>query len=104
MNIALEDPTNWSGRMNKRSILAGTCIFSLVLMPLACKKPNVWETVPGGPLKVLVSFPPLYCFAKNVAGDDAKVVSLLTTQGPHDYQPTADQSIMARPTSSSTTA
>lgn len=39
--------------------------------------------------RVLVSFPPLYCFTTNVAGDDAAVLSLLTTTGPHDYQPVA---------------
>src|SRR5262249_33906331 len=32
-----------------------------------------------------VSFPPLYSFTKNVAGDDAQVLCLLTTHGPHDY-------------------
>ena len=35
----------------------------------------------------LVSFPPLYCFTKNVAGDNVDVRCLLTTQGPHDFQP-----------------
>jgi ABC-type Zn uptake system ZnuABC Zn-binding protein ZnuA len=45
---------------------------------------------------VLVSFPPLYCFAKNIAGPDAKVLSLLTTVGPHDYQPTAADALLVR--------
>jgi ABC-type Zn uptake system ZnuABC Zn-binding protein ZnuA len=45
---------------------------------------------------VLVSFPPLYCFTKSVAGDDAKVLSLLTTVGPHDYQPTAADALKVR--------
>src|SRR5262249_20993405 len=43
----------------------------------------VW---PEGPeRRVVLSFPPLYSFAKNVAGDDAHVLCLLTTHGPHDY-------------------
>jgi zinc transport system substrate-binding protein len=39
-------------------------------------------------LKVAVSFPPLYCFAANVAGEDANVRDLLTTTGPHNFNPT----------------
>jgi ABC-type Zn uptake system ZnuABC Zn-binding protein ZnuA len=34
---------------------------------------------------VLTSFAPLYCFALNVAGEDAAVKPLLTSRGPHDY-------------------
>ncbi len=55
-----------------------------------------WKDIPGGPSRVLVSFPPLYCFAKQVAGDHAAVLSLLTTQGPHDYEPTAGDALKAR--------
>jgi ABC-type Zn uptake system ZnuABC Zn-binding protein ZnuA len=36
--------------------------------------------------QVLTSFPFLYCFAQNIAGDDANVVCLLPSQGPHGYQ------------------
>jgi zinc transport system substrate-binding protein len=43
-----------------------------------------WEAKKAGP-KVVVSFPPLYCMVKNVAGDDAQVVTLLKAQGPHEY-------------------
>jgi ABC-type Zn uptake system ZnuABC Zn-binding protein ZnuA len=43
-----------------------------------------WDAKKAGP-KVVVSFPPLYCFVKNVAGDDAQVVTLLRAQGPHEY-------------------
>lgn len=80
----------------KCSILCLIGALCLLFLPLACNKPNVWKNVPGGSMKVLVSFPPLYCFAKNILGDEAKVVSLLTTQGPHDYQATANDSILAR--------
>lgn len=42
----------------------------------------------GTPKKrVLTSIIPMYCFAANVAGDDAEVRCLMTTTGPHDYQP-----------------
>jgi zinc transport system substrate-binding protein len=39
----------------------------------------------AGKPKVLVSFAPLYSFAKGVAGDDAEVKCLLTTMGPHTH-------------------
>lgn len=43
-----------------------------------------WEKAGNKP-KVLVSFAPLYSFAKSVAGDDAEVKCLLTTMGPHTH-------------------
>ena len=49
--------------------------------------PN-WPDRPGP--KVVVSFAPLYCFVANVAGDDAIVKNVMTTSGPHDFNPTAD--------------
>lgn len=71
--------------------------FWLTLVPLAwlagCAKfPDPWEGK-GGPPRVLVSFPPLYCFAKNVAGDHAGIISLCTTTGPHHYQPNVQDNI-----------
>ncbi|HYV36805.1 MAG TPA: zinc ABC transporter substrate-binding protein, partial [Gemmataceae bacterium] len=45
-----------------------------------------WDEVEGGQLKVLVSFPPLYCFTKAVADKDAKVQTLLANTGPHEHQ------------------
>jgi ABC-type Zn uptake system ZnuABC Zn-binding protein ZnuA len=44
-----------------------------------------WQDRPGP--KVLAFFPPLYSLAASVAGDDAQVLPLLTTKGPHDYEP-----------------
>jgi ABC-type Zn uptake system ZnuABC Zn-binding protein ZnuA len=57
---------------------------------------DLWQGVPGGPRRVLVSFPPLYCFTKNVADADVKVLSLLTTVGPHDFQVTPAAPAMLR--------
>lgn len=60
-----------------------SAIFSLLV---GCSgAPNFWEEARPGQKKVLVSFPPLYCIAHAVVGDDAYVLSLLTTHGPHDY-------------------
>ena len=46
--------------------------------------PNPWDGKAGP--RVLVTFPPLYSFVCEVAGPDAHVVSMLTNQGPHDYE------------------
>jgi ABC-type Zn uptake system ZnuABC Zn-binding protein ZnuA len=35
----------------------------------------------------MTSFPPLYCFALNVAGDDAVVKTAMSNQGPHHFDP-----------------
>lgn len=62
----------------------------LILAGLSgCGKTAVdpWPKDHPGP-KVLVSFAPYYCFAANVAGDDAVVQSLMNTSGPHHFQPT----------------
>jgi ABC-type Zn uptake system ZnuABC Zn-binding protein ZnuA len=57
-----------------------------------CHKPvDPWPE--GKSPRILTSFPPLYCFAANVAGEDAAVLSLLTTTGPHDYQATPHDAI-----------
>lgn len=48
--------------------------------------PDPWKDSRGP--KVLAFFPPLYSLAAQVAGDDATVMSLLTTKGPHEYEPT----------------
>jgi len=44
-----------------------------------------WPDRPGP--KVVASFAPIECFALNVAGDDAVVRQLMTSQGPHEFVP-----------------
>lgn len=44
-----------------------------------------WPDHPGP--KVVASFPPIYCFALNVAGDHATVKTAMTSQGPHHFDP-----------------
>lgn len=56
---------------------------------------DAWEETEGEGVRVLVSFPPLYCFARKVAGDHAKVISLTQTVGPHHYTPTSHDVILA---------
>jgi zinc transport system substrate-binding protein len=86
--------------MNRRQARFGVAGLLLVLgaalLASSCRAPQDPWNIPGGAKHVLVSFPPLYCFAANVAGPDAKVLPLLTTVGPHDYQPTAADALKVR--------
>ncbi len=86
--------------MTRGSILrtvagAAGCAALLSVLVLGCINSNTqsakdadWPDKPGP--KVVVSFAPLYCFAANVAGDDAVVKNVMTTTGPHDFEPSAD--------------
>jgi zinc transport system substrate-binding protein len=49
----------------------------------ARKTDTAWPDKPGP--KVLTSFPPIQCFALNVAGDDATVKVILTSEGAHHH-------------------
>ena len=66
-------------------------LVSLGLSLLACltpgcqKAPDYWEDAKAGQKRVLVTFPPLYAITHAVAGENAYVLSLLSTTGPHDY-------------------
>jgi len=65
---------------------AGVALLGLGLS--GCRGPeDIWPKDHAGP-KVAVSFAPLYCFAVNVAGDDAVVRTIMTTSGPHQFNPT----------------
>jgi zinc transport system substrate-binding protein len=80
------------GIARKIWISAGLVLaVGLTLSGTSCRKGgDVW---PGGPPRVLVSFPPLYSFAKSVAGNDATVLSLMTSQGPHEHTPDHDDAL-----------
>jgi zinc transport system substrate-binding protein len=84
--------------MTRRRLAFFAAILAFVLAVVGgcgtAKDP--WQNVAGGPKRVLVSFPPLYCFTKNVADSDVKVLSLLTTVGPHDFQVTPAAPAMLR--------
>jgi ABC-type Zn uptake system ZnuABC Zn-binding protein ZnuA len=55
-----------------------------------------WKDIPGGSTRIVTSFAPLYCFAKTVAGPDAKVQSLLTTTGPHEFKASGQEFILLK--------
>jgi ABC-type Zn uptake system ZnuABC Zn-binding protein ZnuA len=78
-------------------LAALSMVLAAVLVLPGCRRAeDPWARVKGGPPRVLVSFAPLYCFAKAVGGDDVAVLSLTTTTGPHDHQETADDAIAAQ--------
>jgi zinc transport system substrate-binding protein len=67
-------------------LLAGGLLAAL---PAGCsnkESADPWAGLPGK--RVLVSFPPLYCFAANVAGGDAAVLAMMSDVGPHTYEGT----------------
>src|SRR5205823_11892200 len=73
------------------------CALAVYLLSLigCTPAPDPWREGKADSLKVLVTFPPLYCFTKGVAGDDARVVSLLSATGPHEHQANADDAQLA---------
>jgi zinc transport system substrate-binding protein len=75
-------------RQLSRAGLVVVCLAGLFLFASCGRAPDPWAEVPGGKVHVVATFTPLYCFAKSVAGPDAKVLCLLTKTGPHDFQPT----------------
>src|SRR5579872_1864625 len=80
-------------RSFQRAALATGLVFipllliALVLPGCGTKNDDVWPKDKTGP-KVVVSFAPYYCFAANVAGDDAVIKTMMTTSGPHHFQAT----------------
>lgn len=84
-------------RKRRPCVLALLVVVSLGMGFLAsgCSTaPDPWPR--GKSPKVLASFPPLYCFAANLIGPEAAVLSLLTTTGPHDYHVTPDAAITVK--------
>jgi zinc transport system substrate-binding protein len=77
-----------------RAVVA-TLLAAAVIVPGCSPPEDPWKNVPGGQPRVLVSFAPLYCFAKAVGGPDVAVLSLMTGTGPHDHRPTPDDMIAA---------
>src|SRR5258706_16164762 len=61
------------------------CFLGLAAVFTGCRTDEpAWPQ--DGKIRVLTTFTPLYCFAQNVAGDDAHVLNL-TSEGPHEFRP-----------------
>jgi ABC-type Zn uptake system ZnuABC Zn-binding protein ZnuA len=74
--------------------LSAAALTALFGMSGCSQVKDGWEERPGP--RVMVSFPPLYSFAKNVAGDDAQVRCLLVTTGPHEFKPSPQDAVSLR--------
>jgi zinc transport system substrate-binding protein len=59
-------------------------LLGVMFLPGCGAMPDPWEGQPEP--HVLVSFPPLYSFTKKVTGDQAGVLCLCKTVGPHGYR------------------
>lgn len=69
----------WSGLM---------LAVALPLLLIGCSRPpEPWREAKTGQKRILVSFPPLYSITHAIAGDDAYVLCLLSSTGPHEYVP-----------------
>ncbi|HEY1188671.1 MAG TPA: metal ABC transporter substrate-binding protein [Gemmata sp.] len=81
---------NGVGRLLLKAVGVGALVAALPLLIFGCKDStqteNAWPDHPGP--KVVVSFAPLYCLAANVAGDDAVVKNVMSSKGPHEFDPT----------------
>jgi ABC-type Zn uptake system ZnuABC Zn-binding protein ZnuA len=66
------------------SCLVVAALGSAVWLAGCSEAKDPWEGKPSP--HVLVTIPPLYSFAKNVAGDHGAVISLCTETGPHHYE------------------
>src|SRR5437588_6124720 len=72
-------------------LLCLLAVTGLVIWSGCGSLPDGWEGLPEP--HVLVSFPPLYSFVKNVGGDQVGVICLCTDVGPHDYEFNANDTI-----------
>jgi ABC-type Zn uptake system ZnuABC Zn-binding protein ZnuA len=76
------------------ALLGGVMGVALALAGCA-KAPPVWEGK-GGPPRVVVSFPPLYSFVREVGGKHVGIISLCTKTGPHHYHGTHHDALALR--------
>ncbi len=87
-----------SRRLRQVGEFAAVAVLGLAVLLSGCSAArDPWEEAEGAPgaVRVLVSFPPLYCFARNVAGEHARVLCLAVTTGPHDYSPQGRDALKA---------
>ena len=74
-------------KCRERSYLFVLFGFRAISLTSCSRAPDYWTEAKPSQKKILVSFPPLYCFAHAVAGDEGFVL-LVTNTGPHEYEGT----------------
>lgn len=82
--------------MSPARLLVASVVAFAALLPLAgCGgQPDAWAGAAGP--KVVATFPPIACFTQNVAGPDATVKTVLTTQGPHSSETPLAQAVLLK--------
>jgi ABC-type Zn uptake system ZnuABC Zn-binding protein ZnuA len=65
--------------------LVGAAALSALIVAGCGSEADVWKGQPDKP-RVVVTFPPLYTFVKQVGGDRVGVYSLCKESGPHNYE------------------
>src|SRR5438094_243236 len=80
---------------NKLLATAGLCCVVAGLFS-GCGQPANEAWPAGKSPRLLVTFAPLYSLVANVAGEHAAVQTLMTTTGPHEYQPTPHDTLKLR--------
>ncbi len=80
-----------------RIALALTVVLSFLALTNGCgSAQDPWEGKGGSP-RIVTSFAPLYCFARNVAGDKAGIVCICQgSKGPHGYRETHEDLLTMR--------
>lgn len=77
-------------QFSNRLWLSALLTTTLIALP-GCKTgggpPDPWKGTTK--LRVATSIAPLFCFASQIAEPEAEVLCLLSSHGPHDYQPSA---------------
>lgn len=74
-----------------RSLSLG--LIAVVVLSGCGKVADPWEGR-GGPPHVIASFPPAASFARAIGGERVGLITLCTTTGPHDYQPSIRNAIL----------
>jgi ABC-type Zn uptake system ZnuABC Zn-binding protein ZnuA len=73
--------------LTRRLALLGGVMGVALALAGCSSAPDVWKGK-GGPPRVVVSFPPLYSFVREIGGDHVGIISLCTNTGPHHYHGT----------------
>ncbi|MCX7699329.1 MAG: zinc ABC transporter substrate-binding protein [Gemmataceae bacterium] len=76
-------------------ILSWSLAAAVAIALVGCGRvADPWSDATGP--RVVTSFVPLYCFAKNVAGPDAQVLCVMGDTGPHHFDPGPHHAVAIR--------
>jgi ABC-type Zn uptake system ZnuABC Zn-binding protein ZnuA len=79
---------------HQRLVRFGVALFAGLALVGCGRVQDPWSEQPR--LRIVTSFVPIYCFAKNVAGPDAQVVCVMRETGPHHFDPSPHHAVALR--------